>query len=63
MTVTIQMAPITGDYNKDKGSEKKAATTNQENTTHLSDTVDYYAVYISKPHLSYSYVSFDMEFM
>lgn len=61
-TTSIQMAPITGDYNKDKGSEKKA-TTNQENATHLSDTVDYYAVYISKPHLAYSSGSFDLEFM
>ena len=61
-TTSIQMTPITGDYRKDKGSESKPGVA-QENATHLSDTVDYYAVYISKPHLAYASSGFDIDFM
>lgn len=43
VTVSMQRAPITGNYKKDKRSETKDG--DQEYATHLSDTVDYYAMW------------------
>lgn len=41
--VSMQRAPLTADYKKDKKSEQK--DDDQERATHLSDTVDYYAAW------------------
>jgi hypothetical protein len=45
--VSMQRAPMTGNYQKDKGSEKKKGE-EQQYATHLSDTVDYYAAWRSQ---------------
>lgn len=42
--VSMQFSPITTDYRKVKASEK-SKTIQQENATHLSDTVDYYIIW------------------
>lgn len=42
--VSMQRAPLTADYKKDKLSETKK-NEDQERATHLSDTVDYYATW------------------
>ena len=42
--VSMQRAPLTPDYKKDKSSETKKDE-DQERATHLSDTVDYYAAW------------------
>lgn len=44
VTVSMQRAPITSDYKKDKRSESDKDL-DQQYATHLSDTVDYYAVW------------------
>ena len=44
VTVSMQRAPITADYKKDKASETKKDT-DQQYATHLSDTVDYYVAW------------------
>lgn len=41
--VSMQRAPLTADYKKDKKSEQ--SSDDQERATHLSDTVDYYAAW------------------
>ncbi|MCE7061268.1 terminase large subunit domain-containing protein [Dyadobacter sp. CY343] len=41
VTVSMQRAPMTGNYQKDKKSENKKDE-DQQYATHLSDTVDYY---------------------
>ncbi len=59
--VSIIHTPINKDYTKDKRSEK-ASNPNQERATHLSDTVDYAAVYQTRA-ISYSNMDFDMKFI
>lgn len=44
VVISMQRAPITADYKKDKRSETKKGE-DQEYATHLSDTVDYYAAW------------------
>jgi hypothetical protein len=46
VTVSMERAPITSNYKKDKDSEKKKDL-DQQYATHLSDTVDYYVVWRS----------------
>lgn len=62
--VSMQRAPITGDYKKDKRSETKKGE-DQEYATHLSDTVDYYAAWHAQGGMGTSGGggSFDMEFL
>lgn len=43
--VSMELAPIDGDYNKNKDSERSG---DQELATHLSDTVDYFVVWLVK---------------
>ena len=45
VTISMQRAPITGEYKKDKSSENKKDE-DQEYATHLSDTVDYYFAWL-----------------
>jgi len=61
--VSMQRAPITGDYKKDKRSENKKDE-DQQYATHLSDTVDYYAAWRSLGGMSSGTgSSFDIDFM
>lgn len=54
-------APIKADYTKNKGSEK-VASIEQENATHLSDTVDYYVIWKYMGGTGYSESGFDIDF-
>ncbi|WP_176454095.1 hypothetical protein [Siphonobacter sp. BAB-5385] len=55
-------APIKADYTKNKGSEK-VASIEQENATHLSDTVDYYVIWKYRGGTGYSESGFDIDFL
>ncbi len=55
-------APIKVDYTKNKGSEK-VASIEQENATHLSDTVDYYVIWKSLGGVAYNESGFDIDFL
>ncbi|WP_254561779.1 terminase large subunit domain-containing protein [Dyadobacter diqingensis] len=62
VTISMQRAPITGDYKKDKKSENKKGE-DQEYATHLSDTVDYYFAWLLQGGLMYAGdTSFEIEF-
>jgi hypothetical protein len=59
--VSMQFSPITTDYRKVKASESKS-TVQQENATHLGDTVDYYVVWKKNGGVGQS-SSFDIDFL
>lgn len=59
--ISMTFTPIKDDYNKDKKSERRKSV-EQENATHLSDTVDYYALYVKHDAYVYRDGGFDMEF-
>ncbi|MEA5259442.1 hypothetical protein VB264_16705 [Arcicella aquatica] len=59
---SIEMTPIHDDYSKDKSSEGKASTP-QEQATHLSDTVDYYITWKKKQGLGHLPTGFDIDFI
>jgi predicted RNA-binding protein with PIN domain len=59
--VSMQFSPITTDYRKVKASESKS-TVQQENATHLGDTVDYYVVWKKNGGVGQS-GSFDIDFL
>ena len=56
--VSMELAPIDGDYNKNKDSERSG---DQELATHLSDTVDYFIVWLVKGGTTMD-VGFDVSF-
>ncbi|GAB2798836.1 hypothetical protein GCM10027275_50630 [Rhabdobacter roseus] len=60
--VSMQRTPITKDYKKDKSSETKKSE-DQERATHLSDTVDYYAVWRCNGGHAWSASGFEVEFL
>jgi hypothetical protein len=63
VVVSMQRAPITGDYKKDKRSENKKDE-DQEYATHLSDTVDYYVTWKTLGGMGSSGdTSFDIDFL
>ncbi|MDQ1085632.1 terminase large subunit domain-containing protein [Siphonobacter sp. SORGH_AS_1065] len=59
--VSMTYTPIKADYTKDKGSEKKLSV-EQENATHLGDTVDYYVIWCSMGGATYSESGFEIDF-
>ena len=59
--VSMQFTPITTDYRKVKTSESKT-TVQQENATHLGDTVDYYVIWKKNGGVGQS-GSFDIDFL
>lgn len=60
--ISMVYTPITAEFTKDKRSERRKSV-DQELATHLSDTVDYYAIYVKNKAYIYNDGGFDIEFM
>ncbi len=58
----MMFTPIKADYTKDKSSEKKGGV-EQENATHIGDTVDYYVIWKSLGGVAYNESGFDIDFL
>ncbi|MDR6195909.1 hypothetical protein [Siphonobacter sp. SORGH_AS_0500] len=58
---SMMFTPIKADYTKDKSSEKKGGV-EQENATHLGDTVDYYLIWKHQGGMSWCDSGFDIEY-
>lgn len=59
--ISIENAPIQPDYSKNKSSETSGM--DQEQATHLSDTVDYYCEYKKSGGITWSMGGFDIDFV
>jgi hypothetical protein len=60
--ISMTFTPIKDDFGKDKKSERRRSL-EQENATHLSDTVDYYALYIKNGGYVYVDGGFEVDFI
>jgi hypothetical protein len=60
--ISMTFTPIKDDFGKDKKSERRKSL-EQENATHLSDTVDYYALYIKNGGYVWMDGGFELDFI
>ena len=60
--VSMVRTPINTDHTKNKDSEKKKGV-EQQDATHLGDTVDYYIIWKSLGGVSYNESGFDIDFL
>jgi hypothetical protein len=59
--ISMTFTPIAADFSKDKRSERRKGI-EQENATHLGDTVDYACIWKKNPNLVFESGGFDIEF-
>ena len=59
--ISMTFTPIEADFSKNKSSERRKSV-EQENATHLGDTVDYYCIWKKNPSYVFESGGFDIEF-